>query len=429
MRVLVIGSGGREHALAWKLCKSPSVEKVFAAPGNPGMEPVAEAIPLSADQTVELAQFAQSSRIDLTVVGPEGPLTGGIVDYFQLKGLPVFGPTKAAARLEGSKGFAKELMQRRAVPTAGFQLFDSAERALAFLKESRMPVVVKADGLAGGKGAIICRSIEEAASAVSGMLSQQLFGEAGSRVVIEEFLEGEEVSILGVVDGTHVALLAPSQDHKRIFEKDQGPNTGGMGAVSPVPALEEAELAQIRKRIFEPAIQEMSNRGTPFKGVLYAGLMLTSEGPKVLEFNVRFGDPETQAILPRLQTDLAELLLSAVEGKVDRVALKWDPKSCACVVLASRGYPEKPELGREITGLESVAELEETLLFHAGTKREGSRWLTWGGRVLNLVGLGNSLEAALERAYQAQERIHFEGKQFRRDIGSRALKYRERVNK
>ncbi len=423
MKVLVIGSGGREHAMVWKLIKSTRVKKVFAAPGNGGISELAECLPLGVEKVVDLADFAASSPIDLTVVGPEVPLVHGMVDYFRQRKLPIFGPTKAASRLEGSKIFAKQLMQRYNVPTARFQIFQDLSEALNQLKNSPMPVVVKADGLAGGKGAIVAESREEAIQAVTGMLREHLLGEAGNQVIIEECLQGEEVSVLALVDGSNFILLEPSQDHKRALDGDQGPNTGGMGAYSPVPMASPDLLEEIRSKIFEPIVVGMANEGCPFQGILYAGLMLTAQGPKVLEFNVRFGDPEAQAILPRLKTDFFELLLASMEGRLGEVQLTWDPRACACLVLASQGYPGKYDLGREITGVKEAAELPDTLIFHAGTKREGSRLLTTGGRVLNVAALGETLEEALKKVYQAADRIQFEGRQFRRDIGARALRH------
>jgi len=422
MKVLVIGAGGREHALVWKLSKSPLVRKIFAAPGNAGMAPVAECIPITANKTVELADFAASAAIDLTVVGPEGPLVHGIVDYFHERRLTIFGPTMAAARLEGSKAFAKKLMEKYNVPTARFGLFSDLKEALKHLKGCSIPVVVKADGLAAGKGAIVAQTREEAEQALTGMLKEKMFGEAGTQVVIEECLSGEEVSLLAIVDGTHFTLLEPSQDHKRARDGDQGPNTGGMGAYSPVPMIGAETLEQVRRKIFEPVVRGMAEQGIPFQGILYAGIMLTADGPKVLEFNVRFGDPETQAILPRLKSDLAELLLAAAQGQLQGMRPVWDSRSAACVVLASQGYPGKYDMGREITGLQAAQDLPETLIFHAGTKREAERLITVGGRVFGVVGLGDTLESALDRAYQAAEKIQFQGKHFRRDIGARALK-------
>jgi phosphoribosylamine--glycine ligase len=428
MRILVIGSGAREHALIWKLAQSRLVGKVFAAPGNAGIESLAESIPLTADRMVDLAHFASSARIDLTIVGPESPLVCGIVDCFQSKGLKIFGPTKAAARLEGSKAFAKEVMERTGVPTAPFRVFREVPEVVEYLRKADVPIVVKADGLAGGKGSIVAETREEAIRAATRILGERIFGEAGGQVVVEDCLVGEEVSIIGIVDGSHVQLLEPSQDHKRAFDQDQGANTGGMGAISPLPRVDGHLVQEIRRRIFEPVIQGMAIEGTPFVGALYAGLMLTADGPKVLEFNVRFGDPETQAILPRLKTDLMEVILGALEGSVDQIPVTWDSKASACVVLASEGYPGRYDIGRTITGLSRVADWPETLVFHAGTQREGQRLVTWGGRVLNVVGLGETLEAALERAYRAVDQIQFEGKQFRRDIGARALRYKALVS-
>ncbi len=426
MRILVIGSGGREHALVWKLAQSPLVKKIFVAPGNAGMDDLAESLPLAVDKSVELADFAQTSRIDLTIVGPESPLVFGIADYFKSRGLKIFGPSKAAARLEGSKAFAKTIMEKVGVPTARFRVFKELKEALEYLEKAPIPIVVKADGLAAGKGVVVAQTREEAAAAVTGILNSRIFGDAGVRVVIEECLFGEEVSILAVADGVRCVLLEPSQDHKRAFDGDQGPNTGGMGAYSPVPMLDSQGIEQVRARIFEPILKGMAQEGAPFAGILYAGLMLTSEGPKVLEFNVRFGDPEAQAVLPRLKTDLLGLFLAAMKGEVDQVPILWDKRACACVVLASSGYPGKYDVGRTITGLDKVKDLPDTWVFHAGTRKKGSRVVTAGGRILNVVGLGDTLEAALGRAYQAADQIQFEGRQFRRDIGAHALKHQER---
>ncbi len=428
LRILVVGSGGREHALVWKLAQSPKVQKIFVAPGNPGIAGLAECIPVETTQTLELASFAISAKIDLTVVGPESPLVAGMVDYFQDRKIPIFGPTRAAARLEGSKSFAKRLMEKMGVPTARFQVFEELTQALKFLEKAAVPIVVKADGLAGGKGAIVAQSREEAVKAVNSILGERIFGEAGGQsVVIEDCLEGEEVSILAVVDGADFSLLDPSQDHKRALDNDQGPNTGGMGAVSSVPGVGPEQIEQIRKRIFEPVLRGMVREKSPFRGILYAGLMLTAEGPKVLEFNVRFGDPEAQAILPRMKTDLVDLFQAGMEGRLKKGVMEWDSRACACVVLCSGGYPAKYSVGKEITGLKQAADLPDTLLFHAGTRKEGERWVTWGGRVLNVVGLGETLEAALEKAYRAADLIQFEGKQLRRDIGARALRHTHKL--
>jgi len=425
MKVLVIGSGGREHALVWKLRQSPLTDKIFAAPGNAGMSQIAECVPIAVNKTVELAEFALAQKIDLTVVGPEAPLVAGLVDYFEEKKLKVFGPSRQAAQLEGSKAFAKSVMEKYGVPTAKAQRFTDEAEALRFLRRKPCPVVIKADGLAAGKGVTVAQTQTEAMEAVRSIMGERVFGEAGSQILIEDCLEGEEVSILGLSDGAHVALLPPSQDHKRAFDRDQGPNTGGMGAYSPVPMLNEAGIEEIRSKVFDPVIQGMRKAGTPFRGVLYAGLMLTQEGPKVLEFNVRFGDPETQAVLPRLKSDLAELMMASAEGHIDQVQVKWDPRACACVVLASQGYPGRYDMGREITEVEAAQDLEGVLVFQAGTKQEGKRLVTVGGRVFNVVGLGENLETALQRAYRGAETIQYEGKQYRRDIGARALRYAE----
>lgn len=420
---MVIGSGGREHALVWKLKKSRLTDKIFAAPGNTGIAELAECVPLDAKKTVELADFAAASKVDLTVVGPEAPLVGGIVDYFRDRKLKIFGPTRAAARLEGSKAFAKEVMERCGVPTPKAERFDDPEAARRYVESVEPPVVVKADGLAAGKGVTVASDRSAALEAVDRMLKEKVFGEAGGRVLVEECLCGEEVSILALCDGEHFTLLAPSQDHKRALDGDRGANTGGMGAYSPVPMLDEAGIETVRSRIFEPVLNYMRQAGAPFQGVLYAGLMLTADGPKVLEFNVRFGDPETQAILPRLRTDLGQLILAAVEGRLNEMTVEWDPRACACVVLASQGYPGRYDMGRVITGIPEAAELENTLIFQAGTKREGGKLVTVGGRVVNVVGLGDRLEEALDAAYQAADIVRFEGKHFRRDIGRRAIRW------
>ena len=424
MRILVIGSGGREHALVWKLSKSKLVKKIFVAPGNSGMEELAESLPIAVDKTVALADFAQSSKVDVTIVGSESPLVYGIADYFASRKLPIFGPTKAAARLEGSKVFSKKLMEKYGVPTAPFRIFRKEEEALGYLEGADFPIVIKADGLAGGKGALVARTHEEARKTVHGILTDRIFGEAGGQVVIEKHLTGEEVSILAFVDGEHFVLLPASQDHKQVFDNDQGPNTGGMGSYCPVPMVTQVLLEEIREKVFEPVVKAMAREGSPFQGILYAGLMLTSRGPQVLEFNVRLGDPEAQSILPLLKGDLMELIQATLERRLHQVKPSWEPRSCACVVLASEGYPGKYDLGREISGLKEVADLQDTLVFHGGTKREPGRLVTWGGRVLDVVGLGDTLESAVERVYDAVAKIRFQGMHFRSDIGTKAIKYK-----
>jgi len=417
----VVGSGGREHALVWKLAQSQRAEKLFAAPGNPGIGALAECIPIEPGNFKALADFVVQSRIDLTVVGPEAPLVGGIVDFFQDRRLAIFGPTRAAARLEGSKLFAKQVMKRAEVPTADFEVFNQLQPALDFIRSRPAPMVVKADGLAAGKGVLVAQTRSQAEQAVRRILEEKAFGEAGSQLIIEECLSGPELSVIGLVDGEQFILLAPSQDHKRAHEGDRGPNTGGMGAICPVPGVGPELLEQIGREVFEPVVREMKRAGAPFTGILYAGLMLTDSGPKVLEFNVRFGDPECQAILPRLQSDLVELILACNEGRVAGTPPVWKKELAACVVLASEGYPAKPDIGRAITGIPSPDSEGEALVFHAGTRIEKGRLINSGGRVLNVVGLGETLSAALTQAYGTADRIEYIGKWLRRDIGAKTL--------
>ena len=379
MKVLIIGSGGREHALAWKIKQSPRVQKVYCAPGNGGISQVAECVDIEATDIAALLKFAKKEKIDLTVVGPEAPLTAGIVDEFEKAKLKIFGPNKAAARLEGSKVFAKEFMQRRNVPTAVFKAFERIEDAKDFLNHAQYPLVVKADGLAGGKGVVVCPSSDKAIEAIDQIMGEKIFKEAGNKVVIEECLDGEEVSILAISDGENFCILESSQDHKRIFDDDIGPNTGGMGAYSPAPIVTADLLKKIEVRVIEPTIRGMAKEGAPFKGVLYAGLMITLEGPQVLEYNVRFGDPETQAILPRLKDDLVELMMDSADEKLTSRKLQWERRSCVCVVMSSGGYPGKYESGFEVTGLDQVNEAQ-AVVFHAGTKKDGDKFVTAGGR-------------------------------------------------
>ena len=423
MKILVIGSGGREHVLAWKIKQSPLVKKIYCAPGNGGISGVAECVDISADDIPSLVRFAKEKQIDLTVVGPEAPLVAGIVDAFERKKLKIFGPSGEAAQLEGSKIFAKEFMYEWNIPTANFQKFNAIEEAKDYLRQVMFPVVVKADGLAAGKGVSVCQNFMEAEKALDEIMVQKIFKEAGQQIVIEECLEGEEVSILAVSDGENYCLLESSQDHKRIFDEDVGPNTGGMGAYSPAPILTEKLYKTIENRIIEPVIRGMQRSGTPFKGVLYAGLMITFEGPMVLEFNVRFGDPETQAILPRMKSDIVELMLASCEGRIEDIELEWDKRSCVCVVMSSGGYPGEYEKGKEISGLKDAEKNPDTVVFHAGTKKEGNRILTSGGRVLGVTSLGNGIEKAIEQAYKAVDKINFERCFFRRDIGSKAFKW------
>jgi len=423
MNILIVGSGGREHVLAWKIKQSSLVENMYCAPGSGGIAELAECVDIGANDIESLLQFAKEKKIDLTVVGPEAPLVDGIVDAFEKKGLKIFGPTRKAAQLEGSKVFAKEFMRDCNIPTANFQKFDNIKQAENFFKQTTFPIVVKADGLAAGKGVIICENLSEAQKAVDDIMVQGIFKEAGRQIVIEERLEGEEVSILAISDGENYCLLDSSQDHKRIFDDDVGPNTGGMGAYSPAPILTEKLRKTIEMRVIEPVIRGMKKSGIPFKGVLYAGLMITSEGPMVLEFNVRFGDPEAQAVLPRMQGDIVELMLASCEGRLKTIKLGWDKRSCVCVVISSGGYPGEYETGKVISGLEEAAKVEDTVIFHAGTKKEDEKFITSGGRVLGVTGFGNGIEKAIEQAYKAVDKIKFERCFFRRDIGAKAFKW------
>ncbi len=419
MKILVIGSGGREHALVWKLHQSPKVEKIYCAPGNGGMADLAECVEIKADDILALADFAKDKGVDLTVVGPEVPLVAGIVDLFEEDGLKIFGPSKAAARLEGSKVYAKNFMKRWDIPTARYAAFTDAAAALEYLQDHSYPLVVKAAGLAAGKGVIICQDFFEAEDAVSKIMTDKIFKEAGNSLVIEEFLVGEEASILAVCDGKDFLLLDSSQDHKRIFDNDEGPNTGGMGAYSPAPVVTMGLAEEIERTVIRPVVEGMADEEAPFKGILYAGIMVTKDGPKVLEFNVRFGDPETQAVLPRLKTDLVDVMLASADGQLKGMKLEWDTRACVCVVLAAGGYPGEYVTGKPISGLDQ--DFETGVVFHAGTKRQGDKILTSGGRVLGVTALGNGINEAIDKAYVAVGKISFEGCQFRKDIGKRAL--------
>ena len=420
MKIFIVGSGGREHVLAWKIKQSPRVEKIYCAPGNGGIEQIAECVNIEATDTAALMKFAKEKKIDLTVVGPESPLVAGIVNDFEKAKLRIFGPSREAARLEGSKVFAKEFMHRRNIPTAVFKVFDDMKQAQDFLHKAQFPLVVKADGLAAGKGVVVCSALNDAREAVEQIMGDKIFKEAGHKIVIEECLEGEEVSILAISDGERFCLLEASQDHKRIFDDDIGPNTGGMGAYSPTPVVNSELMKKIEGRIIEPTIRGMAKEGNPFRGVLYAGLMMTLDGPKVLEYNVRFGDPEAQAILPRLKDDLVDVMLASCEGKLTDGKLRWDRRSCVCVVMSSGGYPGKYSTGYEISGLNTVEEAQ-AMIFHAGTKTQCDKCVTAGGRVLGVTSLGQGIEKAIIRAYEAVEKIKFDHCFFRRDIGAKAL--------
>jgi phosphoribosylamine--glycine ligase len=421
MKLLVIGSGGREHALAWKLAQSPRVQKVYVAPGNGGTatEDGLENVELS--KTEDLVAFAKKNDAHLTVVGPEAPLSAGVVDAFQAAGLKIFGPTRAAAQLEASKDFAKSFMVRHGLPTAQHRTFENADEAKAYVAKRGAPIVVKADGLAAGKGVVVAASVQEANMAVDAMLTENRFGTAGARVVIEEFLEGEEASFIVMCDGTHVLPLATSQDHKRLKDGDQGPNTGGMGAYSPAPVVTPEIHSRVMREIILPAVQGMAKDGVPYTGFLYAGLMIDKAGnPKTLEFNCRMGDPETQPIILRLKSDLLDLVEHAVNGKLNEIEAEWDRRAALGVVLAAHGYPEEPRKGDRIEGLPKAS--EDCRVFHAGTRLEGKKPVTNGGRVLCVTALGHSVRSAATRAYEAIEGIRFDGMQYRKDIGHRAIK-------
>ena len=421
MKLLVIGSGGREHALAWKLAESPRVQKVFVAPGNGGTatENGVENVPLTGIE--ELVAFSRKEKIHLTVVGPEAPLAAGIVDAFRDAGQKIFGPTRAAAQLEASKDFAKSFMARHKIPTAAHRTFEGAETAKAYVAERGAPIVVKADGLAAGKGVVVASSVPEAHAAIDRMMTQKALGAAGARLVVEEFLEGEEASFIVMSDGAHVLPLATSQDHKRLRDGDAGPNTGGMGAYSPAPVVTPKIHARVMREIIVPTIQGMAQEGTPYVGFLYAGLMIDKAGnPKTLEFNCRLGDPETQPIILRLKSDLLNLIERASDATLDQVEPQWDRRAALGVVVAAAGYPDEPRKGDAITGLPKPA--ADCRVFHAGTRLEGKAVLTNGGRVLCVTALGDSVKMARARAYEALEGIRFEGMQYRKDIAYRALK-------
>jgi len=422
MKILVIGSGGREHAIVWKLSQSRIADKIYCAPGNGGIKEIAELVDIKADDTQGLLDFAKKNNIDLTVVGPEMPLVKGIVDIFNKNGLRIFGPLKELAMLEGSKVFAKTVMTRFKVPTAGFKVFDNPDSAKKYIKERGAPIVVKADGLAAGKGVIIAKTIKEAEQAIDSIMVARIFGESGDKIILEDCLEGEEASLLIFTDGKTIVPLESSQDHKRIFDNDKGPNTGGMGAYSPAPVVSKKILDEAIERVFRPVIGGLAKQGKVYKGVLYAGLMITKNGIMVLEFNVRFGDPETQAILPRLKSDLVEIILACIDGTLDKIDVKWDNASCISVVCASKGYPDEYEKDKEILGLEEARKIKDIVIFHAGTKNENGRILTSGGRVLGVTSLGRDIKSAKENAYKAIEEIRFEGMQYRKDIGDRAIK-------
>ena len=420
MKVCVIGNGGREHALAWRLSISPNVTKVYAIPGSAAMSDCAELVGIDWQQSDHLISFLKENQVDLVVVGPEAPLVAGLADVLNKAGIPVFGPSKAAAQLEGSKVFAKDLMKKYNIPTAAYGVFHKVDEAKTFIAQTGAPIVVKADGLAAGKGVVVAMTVDEANAAVEDMLSGNRFGDAGSTVVIEEFMEGEEASLLAFVDGKTVVPMIASQDHKRIFDGDKGPNTGGMGTYAPAPVLTDALRDEAMKTILEPMVEAMEKEGMSYVGCLYAGLMITDEGPKVVEFNARFGDPETQVVLPLLDGDLGEIMMACATGTLTADMVKWKDSSAACVILASKGYPETSSKGDVISG--DIKQYDTTTVFHSGTKLVGENYVTNGGRVLGVVGLGKDLRTALDRAYGRIAHIDFEGMQYRTDIGAKAFK-------
>lgn len=424
MRILLIGSGGREHALAWKLAQSTKVEKIFAAPGNPGIGLLnkCECIALDTDNLEGVADYAEEQSIDLTVVGPEAPLVAGLADVFKRRGLPVFGPSKAAAQLEGSKAFSKELMAKYDIPTAFFKVCEDIETAKAYVEEKGAPIVVKADGLAAGKGVVVAMTKEEALEAIDEMMADHRFGNAGARLVLEEYMEGEEASLLAFTDGKTVVPMIAAQDHKRIFDGDEGPNTGGMGTYAPAPVMTDVLRLKATEKVLKPVVAAMAAEGMPYSGCLYAGLMIKGDTVKVVEFNCRFGDPETQVVLPLLEGDLAEIMLGCATGTLDQVEVAWSDKAAVCVVMASGGYPGDYEKGKEITGLADADALNNVVVFHAGTKEADGKIVTSGGRVLGVTAVGPNIKGAHDLAYEAVEKIHFDKAFCRKDIAWRALK-------
>ena len=423
MNVLVIGGGGREHALVWKIAQSPLVEQVVCVPGNPGIARHAECVNLNTADMTGILQLCRNKKIGLVVIGPEDPLCMGLSDYLRDKGkLKVFGPSKAAAELEGSKVFAKKLMHKHAIPTAAFRVFEDAHDAHEYLDDAVAPIVVKADGLAKGKGVIVCATIEEAHAAVRQIMEHREFGQAGERVVIEECLKGEETSVLAITDGRTIIPLEPAQDHKPIFDGDKGPNTGGMGAYSPVPQVTDALRDEIERKVLVPTVHAMRTENRKYQGILYAGLMMTPQGISTLEFNIRWGDPETQPLIMRIKSDIVPLFLAVAEGNVQDQVIEWDERTAVCVVMASGGYPGPYEKGKVITGLDDAARLKDVMVFHAGTEMSDGKIVTNGGRVLGVTALGVDVADARAKAYEAVEMIHWDGCQYRKDIAAKALK-------
>jgi len=421
MRILVIGGGGREHAIVWALNKSEKVKEIYCAPGNAGIAQVAECVPIAVNQFDELIQFACDNSIDLVVVGPDDPLADGIVDAFEAKNIPIFGPRKNAAEIEGSKIFMKNLLKKYNIPTAKYETFTDYETALAYLRQQEAPIVIKADGLAAGKGVTVAATLEEAEQALRAMMVDKVFGDSGNQVVIEEFLSGQEMSILAFVDGETVRAMVPAQDHKAVYDDDKGPNTGGMGTYTPLPHIPQSIIEESIENIIKPTAKAMVSEGRPFRGVLFAGLMITKDGPKTIEFNARMGDPETQVVLPRLKTDLVDIILAAINGRLDQLDIQWDDEAAVCVVMASEGYPASYPKGRLIEGI-AAAEAQGALVFHAGTALKDGQVVTSGGRVLGVVGRGRDIAEARARAYEAVSVIQFDGSHTRSDIAMKALR-------
>ena len=422
MRVLVIGSGGREHALVWKIKQSPKVKEIFCAPGNAGTSEIAENIPIAADDIEGLLQFALKKEIGLTVVGPEQPLVMGIVDQFEVKGLRIFGPNANAAELEGSKAFSKDIMKKYGLPTAEYEIFTSAESAAKYIKNKNCPLVVKADGLAAGKGVLLCQSSKEALAAVDKIMRHRDFGKAGDQIVVEEFLEGQEISVLAFSDGQTILLMDSAQDHKAVFDGDKGPNTGGMGAYSPAPIFTEIMQQKVRDKIVLPMVRAMQQEGRIYKGILYAGLMLTKTGPQILEFNARFGDPETQPLMVRMDSDIIPIFEACIDGTLGHSSINWKKESSVCVVMVAAGYPGPYQKGEIISGLKNANSIPGVVLFHAGTKEHNGKVITNGGRVLGVTATGENKEGAIERAYDAVSKVDWKGIHYRKDIGSRGGK-------
>lgn len=421
MKVLVVGGGGREHALVWKIAQSPRVTKIFCAPGNAGISEQATIIPIKANDLNGLLGFALEEEIGLTIVGPEEPLTRGIVDLFESKNLSIFGSNQKTAEIEGSKVFAKEMMKKYHIPTASYEIFEDSHKANAFIRKHKAPIVVKADGLASGKGVMVCKTVEEALQSVERIMVEKIFGDAGNRVVIEECLVGEEASYITFTDGKTILPMASSQDHKPIFDGDEGPNTGGMGAYSPAPVVTDQVHERILEKILKPIIQGMGEEGRPYKGILYAGLMIQDGHPKVLEFNARFGDPETQPVLMRMKGDIIPILEACIKGNLSQCHIEWDSRAAVCVVMASKGYPGEYERGKVIHGLNEVSQMEDVFVFHAGTAHKDDQMVTNGGRVLGVTGLGEGIPRAIEKTYQAVKKITWDGVHYRKDIGKKAL--------